>query len=290
MVAVCGPRVLSLSRASHGAALEQVTWIVAACTAAFTWERIRRARFELFYVTHALMIVVVGMACFHSWYSTGYLVWIMIVPGAMYVYDRVARHAAGRRFARICALVPEPGVTRVEYVARDTHMRFPCGPAHSTYVPTPMCHVTGCRYEIADLRAYAPGQFAFLNIPALGEIEWHPFSISSAPPAVVVTGESEVVRLSHHIKVRAHPSPAARPPPSAACDSAHRTWVRARGRTSCTSWRSRLRRGRCARRTSTCAWTAPMAARRAGRTATTAREARTTRLCSSRGASARRRC
>ena len=75
-----------------------------------------------------------------------------MLPLSLYVYDRAARACAGRRATRLVALSTEPGgVTRVEY-------------------------------SVAGLRTYAPGQFAFLNIPVVSVLQWHPFSISSPPP------------------------------------------------------------------------------------------------------------
>ena len=64
----------------------------------------------------------------------------------------------------------EPGVVKIAYTVR--------APIHKGVVGMPLAH--------------SMGQYCYLNIPRISRLEWHPFTISSAPVDMVTT---------HHIKV-----------------------------------------------------------------------------------------
>lgn len=86
----------------------------------------------------------------HAWTH-----WYYAVVGlALYVFDRLLRTAAASRNIRIQRIRAAAGVTEITVKASDV-LRF--GAPHFA------------------------GQFAFINIPAVHGLQWHPFTISSAP-------------------------------------------------------------------------------------------------------------
>jgi hypothetical protein len=120
-----------------------------------------------------------------QWRSGGFLIWLLLVPLGLYVFDRVSRALAGRRRARVHALWPASGGVAV------------------------------LEYTLEGLNSYTPGQFLFVCVPCISALEWHPFTISSAPhakragaPAARRGGDGAGAPLlqtmpavSHHIKV-----------------------------------------------------------------------------------------
>lgn len=167
-----------------------------------TFYSIRRAYYELFYYAHLFSGVVFLVVLWHATMS-----WYFILPGlALYVLDHAIRMlrnvAAGVVLADVSvALIDteephedtkvhlaadyqhaskmvndthvlrgEPGVVKIAYTIR--------APVHSGYIGVPLSH--------------AMGQYCYINIPRISRLEWHPFTISSAPVDIVTT---------HHIKV-----------------------------------------------------------------------------------------
>ena len=118
-----------------------VMWV---CSLAF----IRRSkRFELFYFTHLLYVVWLGLAIAHA---PTFLFWAG-VPLLGFVIEQVLRLRSRRPAARVLAATAlRSGVTRLE-------IERPPG------------------------FAFSPGDYVFLRIPAIARHEWHPFTISSAP-------------------------------------------------------------------------------------------------------------
>jgi NAD(P)H-flavin reductase len=74
-----------------------------------------------------------------------------VAPGLLlYAFDRVLRMAKGGRAYTHLAVCPCDGVTKVSFAC--------CPPFH-----------------------FRPGQYCFVNVPAISVLEWHPFTLSSAP-------------------------------------------------------------------------------------------------------------
>lgn len=115
---------------------------------------IRRKFFELFYYAHHFVFVLVGAQILHAesaWY-------FMMAGLSLYVVDRVIRFWNGNKYQS------EPVSMRVTG------------------------DVTELVFEKSALSFdYQCGQYAFINIPALSGLQWHPFTISSAPSDRYVT-------------------------------------------------------------------------------------------------------
>jgi len=132
----------------------QLTWLGAAVMILLAQNWFRRRRFELFYYTHHFFIVFFITGLIHSWsmwYFTG---------GGMILWfiDRLIRF----------------------YKSAKT---FPVQSIHS--------HNNGDITQIT-LRppsnfAFRAGQYAFINIPSITPLEWHPFTISSSPGDTTIT-------------------------------------------------------------------------------------------------------
>ena len=107
----------------------------------------RSQRFELFYFTHLLYVAWLAIALVHA---RAFVFWVG-VPLLGFVGEqvrRLRRRAPASMVVSSAAL--RSGVTRIE-VARPPGFQF------------------------------QPGDYAFVNLPAVAAHEWHPFTISSSP-------------------------------------------------------------------------------------------------------------
>lgn len=133
--------------------LMQLTWLGAAVMILLSQNWFRRRRFELFYYTHHFFIIFFITGLIHAWsmwYFTG---------GGMILWfiDRLIRFYKSSK-------------------------SFPVVSIHS--------HNNGDITQItlqANNFAYRAGQYAFINIPSITPLEWHPFTISSSPGDANVT-------------------------------------------------------------------------------------------------------
>jgi len=110
----------------------------------------RGGSFEIFYWTHLLYIpfwflVIIHGPNFWKWF---------IIPGTIFVIERVLRFIwmrsnRGKTYVSSGILLPSKVINLV--IKRPFHFCF------------------------------RPGDYVFINIPAIAEFEWHPFTLSSAP-------------------------------------------------------------------------------------------------------------
>jgi predicted ferric reductase len=107
---------------------------------------IRRHKFEWFYYTHHLFIFVFLFICLHY---KGAIIYI--IPG-------IAVYAVDKLMALVSYLKTAPAKTRM---------------LSSTVVEI--------SFEIRQDVTYEAGDYIFLNVPEVSFLEWHPFSLTSAP-------------------------------------------------------------------------------------------------------------
>ena len=113
----------------------------------FALKRVRRWRFDAFYLTHLLFPVWFGLGLAHG---RAFAMWTA-VPLLAYGVERLVRYVGRSYPADVLELRPlRSGVTRLTLARPD------------------------------GFQAKA-GQFVFLRLPAVAPHEWHPFTISSAP-------------------------------------------------------------------------------------------------------------
>lgn len=140
-----------------------LAWLGLACMVIFSVYWIRRQRYELFWLTHRLFLLVIPMAAYHSFVSGGYMVAYICFTGGMYVADLI--------FRIVRTVSRRPKAITLKSIAGDaTMLSYPKSTLGDTYVP---------------------GQYCFICIPSISGYQWHPFSISSC------TSDKQV---THHIK------------------------------------------------------------------------------------------
>ncbi|RYY32984.1 hypothetical protein EON62_04730, partial [archaeon] len=120
----------------------------------------RRSNYELFHYTHHAVWFFFVAAIIHAWSH-----WYYMVGGlALYAFDKLTRLVRSTSMARVVAVRTTPGYTHLE-------------------VDASVFAASGGHYA---------GQYAFLNIPAISVMEWHPFTISSAPQVPVTQGRQVI--------------------------------------------------------------------------------------------------
>jgi len=117
---------------------------------ATAWEPIRRHLFELFRFTHYLAIPGVVLAFLHSrdFFYAG------IVPFALYIID---------------------------FLIRTYRQWFRVGTVTATVINSDGVRITKLVCQIAPEFSYNAGDYAFISLPQVSTLQWHPFSMSSAP-------------------------------------------------------------------------------------------------------------
>jgi len=124
-----------------------ITLIVLLVLMVGAWETIRRKYFEVFYYTHMFSYIIIASALLHAW-----ALWCFLCGGlTLYYIDRLARFYSGCKEAEVV----EASVSEDEQIVK-------------------------LELDIAGFN-YEPGQYAFVNIPDISPLQWHPFSMSSSP-------------------------------------------------------------------------------------------------------------
>ncbi|XP_065367471.1 uncharacterized protein Nox [Calliphora vicina] len=130
-----------------GIALFVILLIMFICSQPFVR---RKGSFEVFYWTHLLYIPFWILVFFHG---PNFWKWFFI-PGIVYIIERVLRYVWMRG---------EHGKTYI---------------SSGLLLPSKVIHLVIKRPYNFNFR---PGDYVFVNIPAIANYEWHPFTISSAP-------------------------------------------------------------------------------------------------------------
>lgn len=145
--------------------LEQLVWewpiwtgilmlFMISVAAPFTFEKVRRAKFNLFWYTHLFLLPFLAFLMVHGiaeWMNVPQAhLWILF-PCVLYIGERHNR--LGRS--------GETQIVRVQ-IEKDMVALFMSKP-HNHF------------------NHFEPGMYLFLNVPCISKFEWHPFTISSAP-------------------------------------------------------------------------------------------------------------
>jgi len=125
-----------------------ITLVLILVMTIFSLPSIRRTRFELFYYIHHLFILVVFFVCLHY---KGAIIYI--IPGiAIYGVDKLMGLYSYRKAAPVATRMLSSDVLEVSFNTKP-----------------------GVQYKAGD--------YVFLNVPSVSHLQWHPFSITSAPAA-----------------------------------------------------------------------------------------------------------
>jgi hypothetical protein len=130
-----------------GVALIIILVVICICSQSFVR---RGGSFEVFYWTHLLYIPFWVLIIFHG---PNFWKWF-IVPGILYLFER---------FFRLATMRSERGKTYI---------------SSGILLPSRVTHLVIKRPHNFD---FHPGDYVFVNVPAIAKYEWHPFTISSAP-------------------------------------------------------------------------------------------------------------
>ncbi|KAJ1925204.1 hypothetical protein IWQ60_004697 [Tieghemiomyces parasiticus] len=140
-----------------GNAMVVVLFIMAGCAVA----RVRHANFELFYYTHHLFLVFYALLIIHGSCSvdenkqfvctaTSDFWKFLLIPGTIYLVERITREVRGRRPTQISRVVQHPS------------------------------RVVQIQIKKASVKA-GTGQYIYINCPEISRHQWHPFTLTSAP-------------------------------------------------------------------------------------------------------------
>ncbi|XP_043227823.1 NADPH oxidase 5-like isoform X2 [Amphibalanus amphitrite] len=130
-----------------GVALMAILIVMVICSQPFVR---KKGNFEVFYWTHLLYVpfyILLILHAPHFWH------WF-IVPGLLYLLERLIR------------------LVRTKTGHGRTYI------SSGILLPSKVTHLVIKRPASMD---YHPGDYLFVNIPAIAKYEWHPFTISSAP-------------------------------------------------------------------------------------------------------------
>lgn len=130
-----------------GMALFSILLIMFICSQPFVR---RKGSFEVFYWTHLLYIPFWILCLFHG---PNFWKWFL-VPGIVYIIERILRFVW---------MKGDHGKTYI---------------SSGLLLPSKVIHLVIKRPFNFNFR---PGDYVFVNIPAIANYEWHPFTISSAP-------------------------------------------------------------------------------------------------------------
>ncbi|XP_034479034.1 NADPH oxidase 5 isoform X2 [Drosophila innubila] len=130
-----------------GVALLIILLVMFVCSQPFVR---RKGSFEVFYWTHLLYVPFWILTLFHG---PNFWKWFLL-PGLVYIVERVLRFVWMRG---------EHGKTYI---------------SSGLLLPSKVIHLVIKRPYNFNFR---PGDYVFVNIPAIANYEWHPFTISSAP-------------------------------------------------------------------------------------------------------------
>jgi predicted ferric reductase len=154
--------------------LAQFTFMIAIVVfGVFTFYKIRRNLFELFYYSHTLFVPIwILVVLWHSTMSWYYMIGALVFLTVDIVIRLMTTVGTQVTLKDASVAVPASlstgsGITQIAYTVR----------APGKKEQRPLCHEMG--------------QYAWLNVPEIDPVAWHPFTISSAPLDGVTT---------HHIR------------------------------------------------------------------------------------------
>uniref|UniRef100_A0A8C5H3K1 FAD-binding FR-type domain-containing protein n=1 Tax=Gouania willdenowi TaxID=441366 RepID=A0A8C5H3K1_GOUWI len=135
-------------------------------------EVIRRSYFEVFWYTHHLFIIFFAGLVFHGAgyeldFSLTMLTWMWVIgPMILYIFERLLR------------LIRYMQTVQYRKV-RLLPCFFFCSPLNRCIVMRPS-KVLELQLVKAGFKMEV-GQYVFLNCPSISQLEWHPFTMTSAP-------------------------------------------------------------------------------------------------------------
>lgn len=140
-----------------------ISFIALGVTIVLSWEPIRRRFWDAFLVSHLILFpVTIIFACLHNYQVRYYLA----APLFLYVVDRLVRFIRSMRQVEIVSMKVLNGATASDpTIARVIRLE----------VTQPQGWWRRKPFQ------FSPGDYCFLNVPAISHFAAHPFSMSSSP-------------------------------------------------------------------------------------------------------------
>ena len=134
-----------------------------------THVNVKRGHFEIFWITHMLYVPLFVLTLIHGKNMIGPNYWkFFIGPGVIYLGERIYREVATRK---------------------------PVNVISATFMSNSVLSLVVAKS--GALAKYTEGQYAYICCPAISGLQWHPFTISSAPQEDCVSFHIRVqVRVS----------------------------------------------------------------------------------------------
>ncbi|KAL6067149.1 Dual oxidase 1 [Balamuthia mandrillaris] len=131
-----------------------VIWLCIIVIYVTAQQRFRRLKFEIFWYTHHLFIIFYVALLIHGAAAmlTFPTFWIwFLFPGLTYLTERILRIARHKNDTRVIRAIHKPSRVLALEMKRPKNFQ------------------------------YKPGQYVFINCPAIACHEWHPFTLTSSP-------------------------------------------------------------------------------------------------------------
>eukprot|EP00854_Cymbomonas_tetramitiformis_P005742 gene5742-6931_t len=174
----------------------------------FSHYTVRRRNFELFYFSHYYFMAVYIMILWHATSA-----WFFVLPGlALWFWDRMIRVVRSNSVFVAAQLEPCAAgtVVHVEFEQVETFWGWRKGGQMGRQGLDPLLSSfpaeggaegaapdqVGPKGSCGSFK-YKMGQYAFINVPEISWLEWHPFSISSAPVHIYLGYMLLVVIMCH---------------------------------------------------------------------------------------------
>ncbi|KAK1942608.1 Ferric reduction oxidase 3 [Phytophthora citrophthora] len=142
---------------------------------------IRRRFFELFMKTHwilFLVVIFVGIAHGASLALVGFVPWVVDLLFRLVYRSRMYKHGAFLKKKNVSSDFVRSGMG----VIASDQVSVVALPGGITRISFPRV-----RKDTGEVFIFSAGQYAFLCIPSISKIQWHPFTISSAPHEDIVS-------------------------------------------------------------------------------------------------------
>lgn len=124
-----------------------------------TFERVIRGQFEIFWYAHHMFLLFFFFLLIHGAGGLGPNYWkFFLGPGTLYLGERLLRVFRARQKVVLLSVALMDDVLSLE-IAKEGVFESP----------------------------YSEGQYIFLQVPSVSQVQWHPFTISSAPEEESVT-------------------------------------------------------------------------------------------------------
>ncbi|KAL3657407.1 hypothetical protein V7S43_017726 [Phytophthora oleae] len=132
--------------------------LCAAIAAPLCLEKVRRGKFNLFFITHMLFIPFLVLMAFH-----GFAQWVAAPQAQYWILPPVVIFLIEKRYRMTQMFGGQTKIIHVQHSKESV----------AIFMKKPK--------SFNKRQRFLPGMYVFINVPSISKFEWHPFTISSAP-------------------------------------------------------------------------------------------------------------